>query len=180
MGFTKKIWKDRISEFPARRNLTKENGDTELVTVARSEGSISQEGDAFSAENMNGLEERIGSGFDEVNSNLQWKFIGSVTGTSKTISVDFSKYAEIWVQVSFMLPNGTQRYFFAETIPTNFFRTYGMDDVPVYWVIGGHYTMNTYGSDAVIKITKNKLQLYGTSVNTTSYASSAVFELSAR
>lgn len=89
MGFTKKIWKDRISEFPARRNLTKENGDTELVTVARSEGSISQEGDAFSAENMNGLEERIGSGFDEVNSNLSVKSIGnavSATGWDVTAS----------------------------------------------------------------------------------------------
>lgn len=70
MAFIKKIWKDRISEYPTRRQLTKENGDVELVTVARSEGTISQEGDAFSAENLNGLEGRIADGFEEVNSNL--------------------------------------------------------------------------------------------------------------
>ena len=57
--FTKKIWKNRLSEYPNRRKLTKENGTTELVTVARSEGTVSQEGDAFSADNMNNLEERI-------------------------------------------------------------------------------------------------------------------------
>lgn len=57
--FTKKTWKNRMSEYPTRRRLTKENGTTELVTVARSEGTVSQEGDAFSADNMNNLEDRI-------------------------------------------------------------------------------------------------------------------------
>ena len=59
MGFEKKEWKDRITEYPTRRNLVKEGGTTETVTVERNEGSVSQEGDAFSAENMNGLEQRI-------------------------------------------------------------------------------------------------------------------------
>lgn len=57
--FTKKTWKDRITEYPTRRTLTKSDGTTELVTVARSEGTVSQEGDAFSASNMNDLESRI-------------------------------------------------------------------------------------------------------------------------
>ena len=59
MGFETKTWKDRQSEFPNRRTLTKEDQSTELVTVTRSEGIISEEGDAFSAENMNNLETRI-------------------------------------------------------------------------------------------------------------------------
>ena len=59
MGFITKLWKDRQSEFPNRRTLTKEDQSTELVTVTRSEGVISEEGDAFSAENMNDLETRI-------------------------------------------------------------------------------------------------------------------------
>lgn len=59
MGFITKLWKDRQSEFPNRRTLTKEDQSTELVTVTRSEGIISEEGDAFSAENMNDLETRI-------------------------------------------------------------------------------------------------------------------------
>ena len=69
MGFIKKIWKDRISEFPTRRSLTKTDGTSELVTVARSEGMISEEGDAFSAENMNDFENRVANGFSELNEN---------------------------------------------------------------------------------------------------------------
>lgn len=64
MAFIKKTWKDRVSEFINRRTLIKEDGTTELVTVERSEGTISQEGDAFSAENMNDLEKRIFDAFD--------------------------------------------------------------------------------------------------------------------
>lgn len=70
MGFIKKIWKDRISEFPTRRSLTKTDGTSELVTVARSEGMISEEGDAFSAENMNDFENRVANGFSELTENL--------------------------------------------------------------------------------------------------------------
>lgn len=66
MGFTKKTWTDRVAEFINRRLLTKENGSTELVTVSRSEGVISAEGDMFSAENMNGLEGRIYDAFNNV------------------------------------------------------------------------------------------------------------------
>lgn len=68
--FTRKTWKDRITEYPTRRTLTKADGSAETVTVARSEGTVSQEGDAFSAANMNDLENRIGVGFEEVNNNL--------------------------------------------------------------------------------------------------------------
>lgn len=59
MAFNKKTWRDRISEYITRRTLTKEDGTSEVVTVERNEGEISQEGDAFSAENMNDLEERL-------------------------------------------------------------------------------------------------------------------------
>lgn len=70
MAFVKKTWKDRIAEFPTRRRLTKSNGDSELVTVSREEGTLSQEGDAFSAENMNDLERRVDDAISEINSNL--------------------------------------------------------------------------------------------------------------
>jgi len=76
MSFIKKIWKDRISEYPTRRNLEKSDGSSELVTVSRSEGNISQEGDAFSAENMNDLEERISNEFEALNTKIaskEWK-----------------------------------------------------------------------------------------------------------
>lgn len=62
MGFEKKTWKDRLVEFAGRRSLTKVSGSADgvmVVDVARSEGNVSQVGDAFSAENMNDLEQRI-------------------------------------------------------------------------------------------------------------------------
>lgn len=60
MPFQKKTWKNRISEFANRRKLIDTTTqDEQIVTVARYEGEITQEGDAFSAENMNGLEDRI-------------------------------------------------------------------------------------------------------------------------
>lgn len=66
MSYEKKEWKDRIAEYPTRRQLEKSDGSSELVTVSRAEGNISQEGDAFSAENMNALEKRISNGFEKV------------------------------------------------------------------------------------------------------------------
>lgn len=70
MAFNLKTWVNRISEYPNRRKLTHEDGSTELVTVARAEGQILAEGNAFSAEEMNDLENRIKGGFDEVNQSL--------------------------------------------------------------------------------------------------------------
>lgn len=66
MSFIKKIWKNRITEYPNRRILTKQDNSSEIVTVGRSEGVISQEGDAFSAENMNDLEDRIDNAFSNL------------------------------------------------------------------------------------------------------------------
>ena len=87
MGFIKKIWKDRISEFPTRRSLTKTDGTSEIVTVSRSEGMISQEGDAFSAENMNDFENRVANGFRELNEKMQNISFGfSASNSIKTIS----------------------------------------------------------------------------------------------
>jgi len=66
MAFTQKTWKDRLTEYPTRRKLTQTDGTSVIVDVARLEGTISQEGDAFSAENMNNLEERIADGFSSM------------------------------------------------------------------------------------------------------------------
>ena len=71
MAFNMKTWVDRITEYPTRRRLRKEDGSDELVTVSREEGQVSEEGDAFSAENMNDLESRIDSAFKDVNNSLE-------------------------------------------------------------------------------------------------------------
>lgn len=55
--FDKKTWKDRVSQFPARRTLTDvETGVSRLYTVSRAEGSITEEGDPFSADIMSGTD----------------------------------------------------------------------------------------------------------------------------
>lgn len=69
-NWVKKIWKNRTTEFPTKRTLMKEDGSSEIVTVTRNEGTVSEEGDAFDADTMNNLEERIDAGFASVNGKL--------------------------------------------------------------------------------------------------------------
>lgn len=66
MAFEQKTWKKRISENPTRRKLIDATTQAEtIVDVERYEGVVSQEGDAFSRDNMNDLEQRIANAFDD-------------------------------------------------------------------------------------------------------------------
>lgn len=85
MAFEKKTWKDRITEYPTRRVLTKSDGTKETVTVSRSEGTVSQEGDAFSAENMNDLESRIATVAEGIGTFIGDVYYSSGMGTSITV-----------------------------------------------------------------------------------------------
>lgn len=72
MAFVTKTWKDRLVEYAGRRKLKNvATGEEVLMDVSRSEGTVSQAGDAFSAANMNNLEQRIKNEFDTVNSSLR-------------------------------------------------------------------------------------------------------------
>ena len=93
MAFNKKTWKDRVAEFINRRLLTKEDGNTELVTVARSEGTISVEGDAFNAETMNDLEDRVEAAFNELNQSKQDASTAITTGNIGQQSVKYASSA---------------------------------------------------------------------------------------
>lgn len=71
MSYQAKTWKDTVAEYPTRRILTNVSDNTEtIVTVERSVGTISQQGDKFNAETMNNLEDRIDNAFTEVSSEL--------------------------------------------------------------------------------------------------------------
>lgn len=60
MAFEKKTWQNRISEFPNRRKIKNISDNSEtIVDIYREEGTIQNEGDAFSASTMNDLEGRI-------------------------------------------------------------------------------------------------------------------------
>lgn len=79
MAFEKKTWTDRISEYITRRKLTNvSTGTEEIVDVERYEGEISQNGDAFSAANMNDLEDRIDEAITGVEDTLLTKINGKV------------------------------------------------------------------------------------------------------
>ena len=62
MAYEKKTWKNRQSEYPNRRTLTPVDGQENTYDVARAEGLVMEEGDAFDQQAMNDLEERIESG----------------------------------------------------------------------------------------------------------------------
>ena len=67
MAFKKKTWIDRMVEFAGRRKITNvSTSAAQIIDVERAEGAVSQEGDAFSAENMNDLEKRISDAFADV------------------------------------------------------------------------------------------------------------------
>lgn len=64
MSYTRKTWVDRVSEYPTRRILTDTStGTSQQVTVQRSEGTVTTNGDSFDAETMNDFEGRIASAF---------------------------------------------------------------------------------------------------------------------
>lgn len=73
MAFVTKTWKDRLVEYAGRRKLKNvATGEEILMDVSRSEGTVNQAGDAFSAANMNNLEQRIKTEFDSVNSSFAY------------------------------------------------------------------------------------------------------------
>ena len=62
--YSLKNWKNRDVEFPGRRTLTDVLTSTsQTVDVTRSEGTVTEAGDAFDASTMNDLEGRISSAF---------------------------------------------------------------------------------------------------------------------
>ena len=88
--FVPKEWKDRLAEFAGRRKLINvSTGEETTVDVSRAEGEVSQAGDAFSAANMNNLEQRIKDGFDKVDTNLATKI---PAGIGVDQMVDLSNY----------------------------------------------------------------------------------------
>lgn len=63
--YSKKTWVDRNVEHPSRRKLSPVSGENNIYDVVRAEGTITDPGDAFNAETMNDLENRIDNGIGE-------------------------------------------------------------------------------------------------------------------
>ena len=83
--FNVKTWVNRVSEHPNRRTLTNLSGAATTYDVSKNEGTVSTEGDAFSAANMNDLESRVSAGIEKVN---MPQFTATYTVAGWTVSGD--------------------------------------------------------------------------------------------
>ena len=89
MAFDKKIWKNRISQYPNRRKIKNISDNSEtIVDIYREEGTIQTTGDAFSASTMNDLEGRIGNMFPVSIEN---------GGTGKTTAIEARQNLGIYI-----------------------------------------------------------------------------------
>lgn len=167
MGFTKKTWKNRIAEYINRRKLTMEDGSTNLVTVARDEGTISQEGDAFNAANMNDLEDRIEAGFEEVSQSLTYKKIATLSGTTAQ-SIDFTKYKEILL-IAFVRGG-----YCSMVIPID------MLNADEQWFNLNYNDVNLNVAAMSFKISKTSARIYQLTYATTDYTAKAVAQVYAK
>lgn len=91
MAFVKRVWKDRISEYPNRRTINDGNV-TKQVTVGRDEGSVTEAGTAFNASNMNDLEDRIEAAF--ISGDLWNDFTGTLTAGQTSITISDASITE--------------------------------------------------------------------------------------
>lgn len=65
--YEKVEWEDRQSQYPNRRKLVATEIEN-VYEVERAEGEVTEPGNAFDATNMNGLEDRVYSAFDTLDS----------------------------------------------------------------------------------------------------------------
>lgn len=65
--YEKVEWEDRQSQYPNRRKMIPTEIEN-VYEVERAEGEVTEPGNAFDATNMNGLEDRVYSAFDTLDS----------------------------------------------------------------------------------------------------------------
>lgn len=170
-NWVKKIWKNRTTEFPTRRTLMKEDGSSEIVTVTRNEGTVSEEGDAFDADTMNNLEERIDAGFAELNGKLSTEhtilysnyFAANVTNNI-TLNDDFKNYKTLF----FVCNNGTAALYCPTIYPASYIKklyesTKNTQYLGTYPQIVTYIGNTMSGSFIPIADNKFKLTTYNTS-----------------
>ena len=86
--YVSRTWKDRISEYPTRRILTDTTTlETKQVTVTRDEGTISEAGDNWDANNINGMEARINLAFGALAACGFVEVVGTLTAGSTTLTL---------------------------------------------------------------------------------------------
>ena len=174
MAFKKKTWKDRMVEYAGRRKLTNISTNQSIICdVARSEGTVSQEGDALSSQNLNDLEQRIEDGFTEVkqttdtlNQNLaQGQIEFDVDAAGKGFYR--KRGADTWLPFSntLVLMDGTGSYAFGGT-NNGYYSNFQLDNFD-------------YSNYSKIRITNLGTYPFEVVCGTTSYTSPGTFDIGA-
>ncbi len=86
MAYEKKTWQNRVSQYPTRRVLTEVSGSEGTYDVTRAEGTVTTQGDSFSADTTNDMETRIDDAFTEVNESLGTQVTFTLSGTTLSIN----------------------------------------------------------------------------------------------
>lgn len=105
MAFKKKTWKDRMVEYAGRRKLTNISTNQSIICdVARSEGTVSQEGDALSSQNLNDLEQRIEDGFTEVKQTTDTlnQNLGNINGLLPSGITNLADLLKYWISNGYL------------------------------------------------------------------------------
>ena len=105
MAFKKKTWADRMVEYAGRRKLTNISTEQSIICdVERSEGTISKEGDAFSSQNMNDLEQRIEDGFTEVKQTTDGinQNLGNINGLLPSGITNLADLLKYWISNGYL------------------------------------------------------------------------------
>lgn len=173
MAFKKKTWADRMVEYAGRRKLTNIRTKQSIICdVERSEGTISKEGDAFSSQNMNDLEQRIEDGFTEVKQTTD-----GINQNLASGQIEFSfqdgkgvyrkKGADTWLPFSstLVLMDGTGSYAFGG-INNGYYSNFQLDNFD-------------YSIYSKIRITNLGTYPFEVVCGTTSYTSPGTFDIGA-
>lgn len=105
MAFKKKTWTDRMVEYAGRRKLTNVSTKQAVIyDVERSEGTVSKEGDAFSSQNMNDLEQRVADGFSEVKQTTDGLIqnLGNINGLLPSGITNLADLLKYWISNGYL------------------------------------------------------------------------------
>ena len=174
MAFKKKTWTDRMVEYAGRRKLTNVSTKQAVIyDVERSEGTVSKEGDAFSSQNMNDLEQRVADGFSEVKQTTDGLIQNLAQGQIE-FDVDATgkgfyrkRGADTWLPFSnaLVLMDGTGSYAFGG-INNGYYSNFQLDNFD-------------YSAYSKIRITNLGTYPFEVVCGTTSYTSPGTFDIGA-
>lgn len=174
MAFKKKTWSDRMVEYAGRRKLTNVSTKQAIICdVERSEGTVSKEGDAFSSQNMNDLEQRVADGFSEVKQTTDGLIQNLAQGQIE-FDVDATgkgfyrkRGADTWLPFSnaLVLMDGTGSYAFGG-INNGYYSNFQLDNFD-------------YSNYSKIRITNLGTYPFEVVCGTTSYTSPGTFDIGA-